>query len=636
MATGIVFISPYEDLSERIRCIVNETNEAIEVYTAYLEEAFELCKKLEKEGTEVLISRGGNTKYLREVTAMPVVDMAHNLADYMDALERAKETKGVIGLFSYQRRIAYMDTVAKLIEADIRQYIFESRTDLSAVMDGAIADGMVLGIGGVVSQYECEARGIEYIRVVSSRDAIVNAIKSAKEVYRIQREEKEKSAKYRIQMENHKAVVDFSYNGIIGLDKNLTVNVYNTWAEKILEIKREHIIGKHIFDVLPETQLIKVMETGTAEFDVFKKVNGKQIIINRIPIFINDEVQGVVATFQDVKTIQESERKIRRNLAGKGLVAKYAFSDIQTDSPAMQQCIDIAKGYAKSASTVLIYGESGTGKELFAQSIHHASPRRNQPFVAINCAALPATILESELFGYEEGTFTGAKKGGKVGLFELAHEGTIFLDEIAEIPLTLQAQLLRVLQEKQIRRLGSDKIIPIDVRVITATNKDLAVAVNEGCFREDLFYRINILRLSIPPLRDRREDIVKIGNYLIKTNDYKLYIDNQEKWDAIFELLEGYHFHGNVRELQNIIERTMVVLKENIYDFENYKQLLGDILNIENVNLKRKLSEHSIQEKQRILEALNEANWSKTKASERLGLSRSTLWRKMKSYDIDS
>jgi propionate catabolism operon transcriptional regulator len=373
------------------------------------------------------------------------------------------------------------------------------------------------------------------------------------------------------------------------------------------------------------------MESGVAEFDVFKKVNGKQIIINRIPIMINGEVQGIVATFQDVKTIQESERKIRRNLTGRGLVAKYAFSDIQTVSPAMHQCIEIARGYAKSSSTVLIYGESGTGKELFAQSIHQASPRRSQPFVAINCAALPATILESELFGYEEGTFTGAKKGGKIGLFELAHEGTLFLDEIAEIPLTLQAQLLRVLQEKQIRRLGSDKIIPIDVRVVTATNKDLTVEVNE-----DLFYRINILRLSIPPLRERKEDIVKIGNYLVKTNDYKLYIDNKEKWETIFELLGDYHFHGNVRELQNIIERTMVVLKENIYDFENYKKLLGDILNIENVNLKKKQSEHRIQEKQRILDVLSESNWSKTKAAERLGLSRSTLWRKMKAYHIDS
>jgi transcriptional regulator with PAS, ATPase and Fis domain len=636
MATGIVFISPYEDLSERIRCIVEETNETIEVHTAYLEEAYQLCRKLEKEGTEVLISRGGNTKYLREVTTLPVVDIAHNLADYMEALERVKATKGVVGVFSYQKRIDYMDTAAKLIDADMRQYIFESRSDLSDVVDGAIADGIVLGIGGVVSQYECEARGIEYIRVVSSRDAIVNANKNAKEVYRIQKEEKEKSAQYRIQMENHKAVVDFSYNGIIGLDKDFIVNVYNTWAEKILDITKEQIIGRHIFDALPETQLIKVMESGVAEFDVFKKVNGKQIIINRIPIMINGEVQGIVATFQDVKTIQESERKIRRNLTGRGLVAKYAFSDIQTVSPAMHQCIEIARGYAKSSSTVLIYGESGTGKELFAQSIHQASPRRSQPFVAINCAALPATILESELFGYEEGTFTGAKKGGKIGLFELAHEGTLFLDEIAEIPLTLQAQLLRVLQEKQIRRLGSDKIIPIDVRVVTATNKDLTVEVNEGRFREDLFYRINILRLSIPPLRERKEDIVKIGNYLVKTNDYKLYIDNKEKWETIFELLGDYHFHGNVRELQNIIERTMVVLKENIYDFENYKKLLGDILNIENVNLKKKQSEHRIQEKQRILDVLSESNWSKTKAAERLGLSRSTLWRKMKAYHIDS
>lgn len=635
MVSSIVIISPYDEFTEKIKSIVSEMNEHIDVYTGLFDEAVSLCEKLKKQGARVFISRGGNTKYIQDKIDLPVVDIAHNLGDYLDAIKKAKEIKGKIGIFQYNKKLEDIDTVSRLIDIDMKQYIFcGDETEADQSVKDAIKDGIVLGIGGTLTEMYCRKNNINYIRVNSSKDSIINAINTAKEVYNIQEEEKKKSDEYKIQMEKYEAVLNFSYNGIIGIDENYKINVFNPCAEELMNMSSKEMIGKNINAVMPNSKLANILKTGKTDINKLTKINNKHITINRIPIYGNNEIKGAVATFQDIRKIQENEREIRRKLANKGLVAKYSFDDVLSDSQVMKQCINIAKGYAKTSSTILVYGETGTGKELFAQSIHNYSLRRSAPFVAINCAALPESILESELFGYEEGTFTGGKKGGKLGLFELAHEGTIFLDEIAEIPLALQAQLLRVLQEKQIRRLGSDKIIPIDVRVIAATNKNLAKEVKKDRFRQDLFYRINILRLILPPLRERKEDIEKIGVCFIKSKNYKLYSKNQEKWNEIFKLLSNYDWHGNVRELENVLERTMVILKENIYTFDNYKELLGNVLNSEIESMDILENKYISIEKQKIIDVLEDSNWSKTKAAKKLGMSRTTLWRKMKDYGI--
>jgi len=295
-------------------------------------------------------------------------------------------------------------------------------------------------------------------------------------------------------------------------------------------------------------------QTHKREIAQIVDINGNTFLTNSIPITVKDKIKGAVAIFTDIESIQKNEINVRKHLNKKGFVAKYKFSDILGNSDAILQTKELAESYAKTDFTVLITGESGVGKELFAQSIHNSSLRKTGPFVAINCSALNSNLLESELFGYERGSFTGARSEGKPGLFELAHNGTIFLDEIAEIPIEIQVKLLRVLQEKEIIRIGGEEIIPVDVRVIAATNKNLLKLVNEGHFREDLYYRLNVLSLEIPPLRERKEDIPVLIRYFCNElcQKYKISFEiSSRELDYLFD----YSWPGNIRELRNFIHR---------------------------------------------------------------------------------
>lgn len=633
MARDICVISTHRSLTEKIQRIIDERQEDIDVYTATLGEAACLCRKLADEGAKVFISRGGNARYLQKMLSNTVVNISHNLSDYLEALERAKNVGGRVGVFSYEQKLYDIDTVGKLMGIDIKQYIFSGLEEARYAVAEAQKDGMILGIGGIVTGRIAEELGIDYIVIDSSKTSIINAIESAKQLLQVQKEENRKAENYKIQMENYQAILDFSYSGIIAIDENCIITAFNPIAEKIIGIQAKKALGSNIRKVFAGTQLINVLKTGMPEHNQIMKINGRDIYTNRIPICIGGKVRGVVATFEDVKKIQEDEQEIRRKLHNKGLVAKYCFSDILGSSPEIKQAISIAKSYADRSSTVLIQGESGTGKELFAQSIHNLSNRRHKPFVAINCAALPKDLLESELFGYEDGTFTGARKGGKMGLFEVAHGGTIFLDEIAEIPLSLQAQLLRVLQEKEIRRLGSDNIIPVDVRIIAATNKNLEVEMKEKRFREDLFYRINVLKLDIPPLRERRGDIKEIGEYFLNKSYSGTYRNNTELWDNILDHLSLYPWYGNIRELENTLERLVVMTDRGIMDIGNFSRLISGMLDGTALPIKNDI-QGQLDDKGRIYHVLMKNGWNRTAAAAELCISRSTLWRKMKRYGI--
>jgi len=327
---------------------------------------------------------------------------------------------------------------------------------------------------------------------------------------------------------------------------------------------------------------------------------------------------------QNVDALQKTEIDIRQKLSKKGLVAKYDFTDIIGSSEAIHKTILVAEKYAEVNLNVLIIGETGTGKELFAQSIHKKSKRSNQPFVAINCAALPENLLESELFGYVEGAFSGANKGGKVGLFELAHKGTLFLDEIAELPLGLQAKLLRVLQEQEIRKLGDDKIIPVDVRIIAASNVDLQRKVEDNKFRQDLLYRLDILRLHIPPLRDRKSDIKEIAYFFLSIHaDDSGEISMTD--EAIIDLIK-YDWPGNIRELKNICDRLTVLCTHNLISGQDIRELFANIS--QNIGVKPEdimIGEEKTRGKAKKM--------TRQEMADMLGISRTTLWKRTKDKD---
>ncbi|MFA6506579.1 MAG: sigma 54-interacting transcriptional regulator, partial [Treponemataceae bacterium] len=340
-------------------------------------------------------------------------------------------------------------------------------------------------------------------------------------------------------------VVNLSHEGILLLNTEGVISLCNKSLTEMLELRKD-VRGFPVRDILPQGMLA-VMAQDWVEDEVFE-FNGKSLIINKRNTEHFGETAGTYYNFQEVTYIKQLEQNLSRKLRQKGLLARYTFSDIHTRSPQMRQCADLACRIAGSDLTVLITGESGTGKELLAQSIHNASLRAKQPFVAFNCAAVVESLMESELFGYEGGSFTGALKDGKEGLFEQANHGTVLLDEIGDMPLSLQVKLLRVLQERQIMRVGSQRVTNVDIRVIAATNHDLRQRIQAGSFREDLYYRLNVLPLRVPPLRERVGDALYLLDRFLKQNGKQ----DLEISAEVREVLIRHQWPGNIRELANV------------------------------------------------------------------------------------
>ncbi|AWI04193.1 sigma-54 interaction domain-containing protein [Clostridium drakei] len=338
-------------------------------------------------------------------------------------------------------------------------------------------------------------------------------------------------------------------DGIIGIDAEGIIRTYTEVAENIVGYKKNQVMNKHGLEIMPDIPFKLALENLEAVKEKLIKINGYDIVASVHPIIHSGKLYGAVAIVRKFSDIEKNQHKLRQQLIGKGHIAKYNFQDIIGESEAVKNCKNIAKRMAKSDSSVMITGETGTGKEMFAQAIHNSSQRKKYQFVAVNCGALPESLLESELFGYEEGAFTGARKGGKPGLFELAHNGTLFLDEIGEMPINLQMRLLRVIQEREVMRIGGDRLIKVNIRIIAATNRNLKEMVRKGEFREDLYYRLNVLPLKIPPLRDRKKDILFLINKM--KNEFK---SNFHFTEASKEMLINHNWRGNIRELKNYVE----------------------------------------------------------------------------------
>lgn len=337
--------------------------------------------------------------------------------------------------------------------------------------------------------------------------------------------------------------------GVIGIDTGGKIFIYNDNAKKIIGLENRDVIDKNGLGLFPMISFKNAFEKLEATEESIVKINDYDVVVSVSPLIHSERLYGAIAILRKYSDTEKKQHKLRKQLIGKGYKAKYHFNDIIGNGDSIKKCKDIAKRMAKSNSSILITGETGTGKELFAQAIHNYSPRKHYQFVAVNCGAFPESLLESELFGYEEGAFTGARKGGKPGLFELAHNGTIFLDEITEMPMNLQVKLLRVLQEREIVRVGGDRIINVDIRIIAATNKDIQDMVNKGEFRKDLYYRLNVLPLNIPPLRERKEDILYLFNKFKNEFNSDFILTAKAK-----EMLLNHSWDGNVRELRNYVE----------------------------------------------------------------------------------
>ena len=594
----------------------------IEVVPGLLEAGLEEAYRAIERGTDAIISRGGTASLIAQYVDIPVAEIQVTAFDILRALKGIGNFAGPVGVVFIRQLLVECEKLGDLIGVPMREIFADDATFEDKIQD-ARREGIHTFIGDALSVKLFQERGLEVFPIESSGDAVSRAIIDAINLATVRRREKEKAELFR-------TIVNASMDGIIAIDRGGHINVFNPAAEQMFQIQGSTALGKPIGDIIPDDQLRDCLSGDKYEGEGIKSISDKVFAIKRIPIKLNRDVVGAIANIQDVTQLQYFEQIVRQKLNTKGLIAKFRLEQLIGSSPAMQAVKERIRQYASTDTTVLITGESGTGKERAAQSIHNISRRKNGPFVAINCAALPEHLLESELFGYEEGAFTGAKKGGKSGLFELAHGGTIFLDEISEMPSSLQARLLRVLQEKEVMRLGADRVIPVNVRVLSSTNQDLVSLVEGRKFRADLYYRLDVFRLHIPPLRERVEDIPElIRSFLVKSPSFPSKISGITEDAVIF--LQRQPWRGNIRELENVIERVRLLAPGPLIEEIDVRQELiscGRV--IDNVARADILG---VSEKQKIERILLEEKYNYTQAAKKIGISRTTLWRKLREWD---
>ncbi|MDN5344801.1 MAG: hypothetical protein PWQ18_913 [Clostridia bacterium] len=622
----LALVAPYPDLAELARQVCAELGEDVTIAVGDLAEGVRVARELVGKGAEVIISRGGTATAISRHVEVPVVEIAVSAFDLVRALAEARGQGRYIGVAGFRNVIYGTKSLEPVLGVTIEELIVEAEEDAA----GIIAEGQALGleviVGDAVSARSARELGLKAILVTSGKEAISQAIREAREVALVRRRE-------RARAEQFKAILDFAYEGIVATDQEGRITLVNPAAERILGLTAHRVAGRPAREVLPGVPLDQVRQSGQKRLGELHRAGNTLVAENVVPVVAGREIVGTVATFQDVSHLQAVETRVRQELYLKGHVAQFTFADIATRSPVMVRAIERARQFAAAEATILITGETGSGKEMVAQSVHNASQRREGPFVAVNCAAVPENLLESELFGYEEGAFTGARKGGKKGLFELAHRGTLFLDEIGELSLNLQARLLRVLQQKSIMRVGGDRVLPVDVRIIAATHRNLEEAVAQEKFRRDLYYRLNVLHIKLPPLRERLEDlpllIKALADKISRRSGRLPLLFNKET----IARLQAYPWPGNVRELENVLER-LVVLRSGQ---EVQPADLEEILNAPDsqprpglqLTLRGTLAE---MEEEIIRHTLALTGNDKDATCRRLGLSKTTLWRRLKSW----
>jgi transcriptional regulator with PAS, ATPase and Fis domain len=611
----IAFLAPDEDMLATAKATLAKTHPDVLLEQGLLSAGVRKARTLAREGVEIVVTRGGTAAAIKEAQlGLTVVDVPITGLDMIRALEEARHCGRRIAVIAFPSMIMGIECLGPILDIDLRCYPIHSEFKAEANVVTALKEGAEVIIGGVIAMQASRKLNHPFVMIRSGAEGITHAILEAERIAEARRLEKVKSTLFQ-------TVLDYAYEGIISIDQDRKVVTFNPEAERITRIDRKRAMSQKIQETLPQLKLERLLTTGKDELGQVIDIGKIQILCNKVPIRVQGTTIGAVATFQDTGKIQQWEANIRKKIYAEEHVATFTFADVIGTSRRIRHCVAVAEQFAATDASILISGETGTGKEVFSQSIHNASKRSQHPFVAINCAALPAQILESELFGYVGGAFTGASQKGKPGLLEVAHGGTILLDEIAEMDYSLQSKLLRVIQEKKVMRLGSDRIQHTDIRIIAATNKTLKELVAANRFRADLYYRLNVLRLHLPSLRERPEDIEQyVGTFLEKLTAH---LNRRLRFSrAAMEVLIRHPWPGNVRELQNTIERIVAVCKQDTVQADMVRQMMREDETAEPY-------QKSIVEP--IRQALANARGRKAEAAKLLGISRSTLWRRMKS-----
>ena len=615
MSNSILFISPYRHLAQTARHVIASMGLKIPVEISYDYQALKVLKNY--PDVKIVISRGGTLKFLGGRTDLALVNIGSSIFDLMEALEvLTKNGCKKIAVVTQDNIQGLKSGTINLSGIEIKLEPCHCADDIVAAVENCIEEGYDGIAGCIVAVETAKLHGIKSSFIFSDFFTIKRAILEALEI--------EKSLnRQKVYFDRLSLLVDNIEEGAIIFNSEHAPVFYNDNAIKIFG---NHKLSSW-FDLL--SQYILSLTPYPRVFEI----DGRKVLL-RIRRLKEGVKSNYVVLLTESAALEEQNNRMNAAVYAKGLYAKKSFKDILHKSSIMQDCVELAKKYAKSQSTVMIFGETGVGKEGFAQSIHNSSLRSSKPFVSVNCSSLPQGLVASELFGYVAGAFTGARQNGKKGLFELAQGGTIFLDEITELPLEVQSQILRVIQEREVMRIGDDKVIPLDIRIICAANKKILNLCEQGKFRYDLYYRINVLNIEIPPLRERREDIVylflKFLKEFLSDDADEIYLDKESQ-----KLLEIYSWPGNVRELKNVAEVVSFygphVKQEHIKtqlqhgkiektSYENALYIPEDasLKDVYDLYLKKLLKEHSLSEVVKIS-----------------GISRTTLWRYINKLDLN-
>lgn len=614
-----VFI-PHLDLKEIFEEVIERLPkyDNVQIETTYVFGTPDILS--ENQDADILVGRGMTHDVLKELFPNKhVIRIRLNSFDIFDALLHCREIGAKkVALCLHDVELSGLKNLEELSGAAVVQYNVRNEKEAEEAVRCAAEEGVDTFVGAGTMCGICDRMGLRRVHIHTKQEAVLSAMMEALDTAKTINLERTHSNIINTML-NH------SEDGIMAVDEHGKLLMINNQAHRMFQLSTvKSLIGEPAASLIPSEAWNRLVQSPSEKEQILN-LHGKNFYVHYKPLNNEELETGALIFIKNTDRIIEEESKIRRELAEKGLTAKYSFKDILGHSEAIRENIQMAERYSKVNSNVLIIGETGTGKELFAHSIHQASRRSNQPFVALNCAALPENLLESELFGYEAGAFSGAAKGGKVGLFELAHKGTIFLDEIGEIPISLQAKLLRVLQEKEIRRIGSTSVHPVDVRVISATNINIEEQIREGKFRSDLYYRLNLLDISIPPLRERKEDIQELVDAYLTRFACEMGKSIPTVTPEAARLLKEHSWPGNVRELRNICERLTVLNDTNIISEDLLRQL----------KIFRKKEEK--KERRAVIDNDPDSVYSrlqprkkKKDLAEELGVSRTTLWRMAK------
>ena len=593
---------------------------------ALMEEALPQLQEI--EGVARIVLAGPSTRRMyADKLKIPIISFRPTFPDLITAIQEAQKIDRRIAIaLSRDDKDFDLPLLSEVMDVSLSPLYCDNSKEYASGCRSAVQKGFNVIIGGSFTVEAAQKIGLSGILLYKGMDMIRTAIIKALEICQVEEE-----TSRRISQLN--AVVNNFSEGLLLTDDKGRVILDNPPAQIRLGVK--NLVGKNVSHLFGSGMARMVLRKGQSLFNVLEL---DKHVVNYIPVRSSETIHGLVCTLKRVDEVQDAEFSVRRRLHDRGFTAKYSLEDIAGRSRSLRQCKERAILFSRAPDPILITGESGTGKELFAHAIHSAGNRKNGPFVAINCATLPNDLLESELFGYEKGAFTGAQATGKKGLIELAHKGTLFLDEITTLNYPLQAKLLRLISEHEILKLGSDRIIPIDARILAATNEDIENCVSERRFRQDLYYRLNVFRLHIPPLDERPEDIVPLFLNFIAKIDPAILKKINSRQTEIHKALAGWAFKGNARELENIARRFCLLHRSKTAK-KSIREIMQSCLGIEKSprspgDIFPDLQAAKQNVERQVIQDLMRKYRHKSDVAKALGVSPSTLWRKLNKHGL--